>query len=61
MKILNEPLNVSDESQIRSEANRRNKFALINIIKTNMLKGVLYYKLENATVSMGPAIRSWGQ
>ena len=26
-----------------------------------MLKGVLYYKMENATVSLGPIIRQWGQ
>jgi len=25
-----------------------------------MLKGVLYYKLENATVSLGPVMRQWG-
>jgi len=26
-----------------------------------MLKGILYYKFENLTVSMGPLIRNWGQ
>lgn len=26
-----------------------------------MLKGVLYFKLENATVSLGPIFRQWGQ
>ncbi len=26
-----------------------------------MLKGILYYKLENATIGLGPAIRSLGQ
>ena len=26
-----------------------------------MLKGLLYYKLDNLTVSMGPQLRSWGQ
>lgn len=26
-----------------------------------MLKGVLFYKLENLTISVGPAFRAWGQ
>jgi hypothetical protein len=26
-----------------------------------MLKGILFYKLENATISMGPAFRALGQ
>ena len=26
-----------------------------------MIKGVLYYKLENLTHRMGPVIRKWGQ
>ena len=26
-----------------------------------MLKGVLYYKLENVTVGLGPSFRKWGQ
>jgi hypothetical protein len=25
-----------------------------------MLKVVLYYKLDNATVSLGPVMRQWG-
>ena len=30
-------------------------------IINKMLKGVLYYKMENATVALGPTIRQWGQ
>ena len=26
-----------------------------------LARGLLYYKLENATVSMGPKFRAWGQ
>ena len=30
------------------------------IIIINMLKGVLYYKLENAAIGFGPMFRAWG-
>lgn len=26
-----------------------------------MIKGILYYKFENAAVSFGPTLRRWGQ
>ena len=26
-----------------------------------MLKGALYYKLENMTISLAPSLRGWGQ
>jgi len=26
-----------------------------------MFKGILYYKLENLTVSFAPSLRQWGQ